>query len=111
MPRFGGKHAQRAERRLRPPQERVALAVARELELGVAHERVGHAGDVGDDRVVDDEVDGDAGLDRAGSPPSVDHRVAHRREVDDRGHAGEVLHQHARRHELQLAVPASRRGA
>ena len=31
-------------------------------------------------------------------------RVAHRGEVGDRGHAGEVLHQHARGHELQLAV-------
>ena len=58
------EHPQRPERRLRPAQERVALAVARELELRVARERVGHAGDVGDDRVVDDEVDGNAGLDQ-----------------------------------------------
>ena len=37
-------------------------------------------------------------------------RVAHRGEVGDRGHAGEVLHQHARGHELQLAVPGLLRG-
>ena len=92
MPRFGREDAQRLERRLRPAQERVALAVARELELGVAHERVGDARDVGDDRVVDDEVDGDARLDRARVAAEIGHRVAHRREVDDRGHAGEVLH-------------------
>ena len=37
----GREHPQRLERLLRPPQERVALAVALELELGVARERVG----------------------------------------------------------------------
>ena len=30
--------------------------------------------------------------------------VAHRGQVDDRGHAGEVLHQHARRHVGNLAA-------
>jgi hypothetical protein len=35
-------------------------------------------------------------------------RVAHRREVDDRGHAGEVLQQHARRSEGDLAVGRAR---
>ena len=53
------EHAQRAERGLRPPQERVPLLVALVLELDVARERVRDPGDVGDDRVVDDEIDRD----------------------------------------------------
>ena len=105
------EHAQRAERGLRPPQEGVALAVACELELRVLHERVGDARDVGDDRMVDDEVDRDARLDQARGAAEGGHRVAHRREVDDRGHAGEVLHQHTRGHELQLARPRLDAGA
>ena len=50
---------------------------------------------------------GCSGLIRVGSPPMRRHRVAHRGEVDDRGHAGEVLQQHARRHEGDLAASAS----
>ena len=67
-------------------------------------------GDVGDDRMVDHEVDRNAGLDRSRVAAEVGHRVAHRREVDDRGHTGEVLHQHARGHELQLAMTGLCRG-
>ena len=74
-------------------------------------ERVGGAGEVGDDRVVDHEVDRDAGLDRSRVAAEAGDRVAHRGEVGDRGHAGEVLHQHARGHELQLAVADFLRGA
>ena len=105
------KHPQRLERGLRPAQEGVALAVARELELGVAQECVGHTRDVGDDRVVDHKVDGNAGLDHAGVAAELDHGIAHCREVDDRGHAGEVLHQDARGHELQLACSGLSRRA
>ena len=47
---------------------------------------------------------GTSGLIFCGSPPSCAHRVAHRGEVDDRRNAGEILHQHARRAVLDLAV-------
>jgi hypothetical protein len=40
---------------------------------------------------------GTSGLIFSGSPPSFCHRVAHRGEIDHRRHAGEILHQHARR--------------
>ena len=49
-----------------------------------------------------------SGLIFSGSPPSVLHRIAHRREIDNRGHAGQILHQHARRPERDLAVGGSR---
>ena len=32
------------------------------------------------------------------------HGVAHRGKIDDRRHAGEILHQHARRTECNLAI-------
>jgi hypothetical protein len=44
--------------------------------------------------VIDDQVDRDEGIDRARIAPEPLDRVAHRRQVDDRGHAREVLHKH-----------------
>ena len=38
---------------------------------------------------------GSCGLIRCGSPPRSSHRVAHRCEIDDGGHAREILEQHA----------------
>jgi hypothetical protein len=54
--------------------------------------------------VVDDELRGDQRVDggRVGVE-LVDHGVAHRGEIDDRGDAGEVLHDDARRRERDLA--------
>ena len=45
---------------------------------------------------------GISGLTRLGSPPSRAIADAHRRQIDHAGHAGEVLHHHARRLERQL---------
>ena len=98
------EHAQRLERLLRPAQERVALAVALELEFGVARQRVGGAGEVGDDRVVDHEVDGNSGLDVVRVTAEARDGVAQGGEVGDGWDPGEVLHQHARGHELDLAA-------
>jgi hypothetical protein len=46
--------------------------------------------------VVDHQLDGHQRVDARRVAVQVVHRVAHGGEVDDRGHAGEVLHQHAR---------------
>ena len=54
--------------------------------------------------MVDDEVDGDQRVDLLRVAAERVHRVAHRRQIDDAGHAGEVLHQHARRAVLDLAL-------
>ncbi len=100
----GWEHLQRFERLLRPTQERVALPIAFELKFGIAGECVRRAREVGDDRMVDDEVDGNARLDGCAVTSEPRHRVTYGREVGDRGDAGKVLHQHTRGHELQLAV-------
>ena len=89
---------------LSPPQELVALAVALVLDLDVAAEGLRGAEDIGDDRVVDDQLGGRERVDLGGVAAEVRHRLAHGRQVDDAGHAGEVLHDHARRRELDLLV-------
>ena len=55
-------------------------------------------------RVVDDEVDGHQRLDRLGILAHVGGHVAHRREVGEQRHAGEVLQDDARDHERDLVV-------
>ena len=90
------------ERPLPPAQERVALAVAVELELRVVLERPPGAERVDLDRVVDHELGRHERVDLGRVTVHLRHRVAHRGEVDDRWHPGEVLHQHPRRRERDL---------
>jgi hypothetical protein len=65
--------------------------------------------------VVDDELDRLQRVHLVGVTAQADDPVAHRRQVDDCGNAGEVLQQHARRSErdffrrLALHIPASER--
>ena len=80
-----------------PAQELVALLVALVLDLDVLLEGVGRAEEVDLHGMVDDEVDGHQRVDLGGIAAERLHGVAHGGEVDHRRHAGEVLHQHARR--------------
>ena len=87
---------------LPPAEEGVALLVPLELELDVALDREARRELVDLDGVVDDELDRDERVDRARGAALLAHRVAHRGEVDDGRHAGEVLQQDARRVEGDL---------
>ena len=87
---------------LAPLEELVALAVALELALGVELQRRGRAKGINLHRVVNDEVGRHQRVDLLRVSPYLPHRASHRREVDDRGHPGEVLHHHARRQVSQL---------
>ncbi|MNM93463.1 hypothetical protein D3C81_1058370 [compost metagenome] len=95
-------HAEVVEGALAPAQEGVALAVALHLDLDVLGEgaRTGEA--VDHHRVVDHQVDGGERVDPLRIAAGLGHGVAHGGEVDHRRHAGEVLHQHARRAVLDL---------
>ena len=95
--------AEVVERALPPAEERVALAVPLELALDVVLDREPRRELVHLHRVVDDELRRDERIDLRRIAALLAHRVAHRGEVDDRGHAGEVLEEHARRHERDLA--------
>ena len=114
MPVSGGTTLKLSKRRLPPAQECVALLVALELELGVALERAGRPELVDLHGVVDHQLGGHQRVDLAGVAAHRRDRIAHRREVDDRRDAGEVLHDHARGRErdllarLGLGVPTRR---
>ncbi len=96
--------AQVAERGLRPAQQLVALTVALVLAFHVERERRGCPEPVHLDAVVDDEVGRDEWVDSRRIAAEVGHRVAHDREVHDRGDAGEVLEDDTRRHERDLGL-------
>ena len=96
--------AQVPEGRLRPPQQLVALAVALVFALDIEGEGIARAEPVHLDRVVDDEVGRDEWVHARRIAAEVGHRVAHDGEVDDRRHAGQVLHDHPRRHERDLGL-------
>ncbi len=92
------------ERALPPPQELVTLAVALVLQLDIPLEGVGPAGNIGDHRVVDDHLGGCQRVDPARVSAELGDGLTHGGEVDDARDAGEVLHDHARRRELDLGV-------
>ena len=58
---------------------------------------------------------GSSGFTFFGSPPSLANRLAHGGEIDDGGHAGEILQEHARGHEGNfllrrgVGIPAGQR--
>ena len=78
---------------LSPSQERVPLAIALELELGVDRKGRGRSGLVHLHRVVDHQFDGLKRVDFLGIAPHLPHRIAHRGQVDHRGNARKVLEQ------------------
>ena len=93
-----GRHdAEVLERLLAPFQEAVALAVALVLLLDIVGEGDRRAELVDDHRVVDHQVDRHQRVDLLRVAAERHHGVAHGRQVDDGGNAGEVLHEHARR--------------
>ena len=100
----GRHHREVVERLLRPAQQRVALAVALVLALDVVLVGAHVAEDVDLDGVVDDQVDRDLGVDALGVAARLLDRGAHGGQVDDRGHAGEVLQQDPGRSEGQLGA-------
>ena len=96
-PHAGRHDAEALERALRPAQQRVALAVALVLALDVAgvRERACRRRRPGREWSITRSA-GTSGSTPAGSRPARAIGGAHRGEVDDRGHAGEVLQDHAR---------------
>ena len=108
MPVPGGHHLEVVEGALAPAQELVALAVALVLDVDVALEGVGAAEDVDDHRVVDHHLGGRQRVDLVGVAAEVADRLAHGGQVDDAGHAGEVLHDHPGRGELDLDARVGR---
>ena len=101
-PRVRRNDLEVVERGLPPAQECVALAVALELELGVTEHRARGGVLVDLHRMVDHELGRKLRVDLRRVTAEVGHRVPHRRQVDDRRHAREVLEEHACRAERDL---------
>ncbi len=101
---IGRHHLEAGKCFLRPAQQRVTLAVALELEIGVHLKRRRRSELVDDDRVIDDELGGQHRIHLLRVAAHFHHRIPHRGEIDDRRYAGEVLQQDARRHERDLFV-------
>src|SRR3972149_4471076 len=87
---------------LPPAQEDVSLTVALEFELGVAAQGFGCGEEVDLDGVVDDQIHRDPGVDPPRITAEASERGPHRRQVDNRGNAGEILHEDTRREEGDL---------
>jgi hypothetical protein len=92
---------------LAPAEELVALAVALVLERHVEGKAVALAKVVDLHRMVDHQFHRLERIDARGIATELDHTVSHRRQVDDGRHTGEVLQEHARRHERDLALRAA----
>jgi len=99
------------EAALSPAQQLVALDVALVLDVDVVDERRRGSRALGDDRVVDDELDGHEGVDAASLTTERGQRVAHGSQIDHGGDAGEVLHEHALGGEGDLFGVVARTGA
>ena len=74
-----------------PLEELVALAVAGELQVEVLLERVTGAGEIHLHRMVHHEVHGNQGLDDLGVLAQLGHGGAHRCQIHQERHTGEVL--------------------
>jgi hypothetical protein len=59
--------------------------------------------------VVDDQIGGDQWIDHGWITTKVSDSISHSREVDDRGHAGEVLEDDPGRHERDLGINVATR--
>ena len=97
-------HAEIVEGARAPAQERVALAVPLIFPVDIDLERLVGAEGVDHHRMVDDEIDRRQRIDLVRIAAERRHGVAHGGEIDHRRHAGEILHQDARRAEGDLLV-------
>ena len=80
---------------LSPLEELIAFAVALELDLGVAIERVGCGEEINLHRMVDDQINRHQRIDLLRVAAQTSDCGAHGSQVNDGGHAREILHDHA----------------
>ena len=95
--------AEIVERSLAPFQEPVPLAVAAIFEIDIGLEGLAVAERIDDDRMIDDKIDRHQRIDLLRIAAKIRHGVAHRGQIDDGGHAGEILHQDPGRTKRDLA--------
>src|SRR5579871_5924919 len=89
---------------LTPTQERIALAIALELDLDIFPERVARAKIVDHDRVIDHEIDFGERIDLLHFAAELLHGIAHGCKIDHGRNAGEILHENERGPERDLGL-------
>ena len=94
--------AEVVQRLLSPAQERVALLIALELEVGIDEERRFRSVLVDLHRVVDDEIHRLKRIDQPRVATESSESIAHGGEIDDGGNSGKILEQHSRGAERYL---------
>ena len=100
----GGHGTEVLEGPLGPLEEGVPLLVPLEIELLVEFERIVPSGEVGVDGVIDDQVDGDQGVDELRVLAHGLDGVPHGCQVGDGSSSGEVLQQDPRGDPGDVAV-------
>ena len=93
-----------AECGLAPAQKHVALAVAVEFDFIVVLQRIGGAVFVDLHRVIDDQFGGRQRIDPLRIASEAHDGFAHGGQIDDAGHAGEILHDDPRRRKCDLVI-------
>ena len=103
----GRHHAEIAKGTLAPAQERIALTVALELHTSVVSQRMRAAVFVDLYRMVDDHLGRGQRVDLLGIAAQTGDGFAHGGQINHAGHAGEVLHDHARWRERDFVTGGS----
>ena len=92
-----GRHHLERVKRLHPPfQKLVALAVARELQIQIPRHRIRAAREIHLHGMVHHQIHRHERLDDFGILAKLRHRTAHRGQIHEQRHAGEILHFYAR---------------
>ena len=97
------------KRSLSPTKKGVTFDVALEFQLGIQIERVRFAETVDLHGMIDHQLGGEKRIDLPGIAAHAFDGFAHGGQIDDGGHAGKILKQHARGHEGNLFFRGSRR--
>ncbi len=100
-----GRHdAEILERVLRPFQETVAFLVLLVFLFDILLERVAVSEEIHRHRMIDHQINRHQRVDLLRIAAKLFHGVAHRGQIDHRRHAGEILHQDARRPKRDFAL-------
>ena len=92
------------ERRLRPLQKAIAFAVALEFHIHVLLKSIGAASRIGNNRMVDHQIERDLRINARGIGAQIARSFAHHGQVNEHRHASEILQQNASRHVFNFAA-------
>ena len=100
-----GRHrAEILQRAAAPAQELIAFQIAGIFQRHIVFKRLGVAEFIDHHAVIDDQIDRHQRVDLHRIAAELGDGIAHGGQIDNAGHAGEILHQHARRAIVDFVV-------